>query len=60
MQAAFSHSLTCLGFVVGKGEQGTGCGPGWISVGSCAETEVNQAGPELISGIKWRKIRHGW
>lgn len=53
MRAAFSHSLICLVFVVGKAEQETGCGTGWmVSVGSCAETEVNQAGPELISEIK--------
>lgn len=58
--AAFSPSLICLGFVVGEAEQGTGCGAGWIgSVDSCAETEVNQAGPELISGIKQRRIEHG-
>lgn len=58
--ADFSHSLISLGFVVSKAEQGTGCGAGWmVSVGSCVETEVNQAGPELIPGIKWRRIGHG-
>lgn len=30
-----------------------------VSVDSCAETEVNQAGPELISGIKRRRVEHG-
>lgn len=53
VRAAFSLSLICLGFVVGKAEQGSGCGTGWmVSVGSCAETKVNQAGPELISEIR--------
>lgn len=58
--AAFSPSLIRLGFVVGKAEQNTGCGAGWmVSVGSCVETKVNQAGPELIPGVKWRRIGRG-
>lgn len=57
VQAAFSHSLICLGFVVGKAEQGSGCGTGWmVSVGSGAETEVNRAGLELICGMKWKGL----